>query len=112
MDPVRATDLPEGPGARRAAGRNMLPTGAPPTACHSPRPLKAEIRSSSTPANKGFGKLVVQVGGKCVSHCPKETEEMQSPELEEESRKEEEEEGKRTRGGREWGGDKEARSLL
>lgn len=37
---------------------------------------------------------MVHVGGKCVSHSPKETEEMQSPELEEE-RKEEEEEGKR-----------------
>lgn len=35
MNPVRATHL-EGPGAGRASGKNMLPTGAPPTACHSP----------------------------------------------------------------------------
>lgn len=46
-----------------------------------------------------------------MSHSPKETEEMQSPELEGEQRKEEEEEGKRARGGREkWGEDKEALS--
>ena len=50
---------------------------------------------------------MVQVGGKCVSHSPKETEEMQSPELEEE-RKEEEEEGKRARGGREKGGGRQS----
>lgn len=36
MNPMRATHLLEGPGAGRAVGRNMLPTGAPPTACHSP----------------------------------------------------------------------------
>lgn len=51
---------------------------------------------------------MVQVGGKCVSHSPKETEEMQSPELEEEERTEEEEEGKRAWGGKEKGGGRQS----